>query len=163
MGNRWRRTHYLSGLPGWLRFGYSPGWVGRSPTGVSPAAEWIMSSGLIPQYREYLRAGRIPPTFEPYVTGAPVSKEEEIQMLDEQSKVIESQLDTIKKRVEALKKNVSTEKTSYYPYTPFLSTPPPEEDLVSLEDYKRSLEEEIEGADARIKELKKLREAKSST
>jgi len=37
--------------PGWVRFGYSPGWVGRSTTGLPPTAEWLISSGLIPPYQ----------------------------------------------------------------------------------------------------------------
>ena len=41
MRHRW--MYYATGLPGWMRFGYSPGWVGRSPSGLGPAAEYIMT------------------------------------------------------------------------------------------------------------------------
>jgi len=33
----------LTGLPGWMRFGYSPGWVGRSATGLGPCAEYLLT------------------------------------------------------------------------------------------------------------------------
>ena len=40
---RHRNMYYLTGLPGWMRFGYSPGWVGRSPSGLGPCAEYLMT------------------------------------------------------------------------------------------------------------------------
>jgi hypothetical protein len=149
MGYRRRNMYYLTGLPGWMRFGYSPGWVGRSPTGLSPTAEWIISSGLIPQYRSYL-SGTIPPA------SSPLTREEEIKMLEEQAKAIEGQLNTIRNRIETLKKTPSSE-APYYPPAPygFAPQPTPEEELASLEEYRRNLEEEIKGVDARIEELKK--------
>ncbi|MGB9727994.1 MAG: DUF5320 domain-containing protein [Nitrososphaeria archaeon] len=150
MGYRRRNMYYLTGVPGWLRFGYSPGWVGRSPTGLSPTAEWMISSGLVPQYRSYL-AGGPATSMQP-----PLSKEEEIRMLEEQAKAIEEQLNTIRGRVEMLKKTPSSE-TPYYPPAPYSIIPQltPEDELASLEEYRRRLEEEIKGVDARIEELKK--------
>ena len=38
-----RNMYYMTGLPGWMRFGYSPGWVGRSPSGLGPCAEYLMT------------------------------------------------------------------------------------------------------------------------
>ncbi len=38
-----RNMYYMTGLPGWMRFGYSPGWVGRSASGLGPCAEYLMS------------------------------------------------------------------------------------------------------------------------
>ncbi|MEM3733893.1 MAG: hypothetical protein QW158_02980 [Nitrososphaerales archaeon] len=165
MGYRWRRTYYLTGLPGWMRFGYSPGWVGRSPTGLPPTAEWIMSSGLMPQFREYLRTGRLSPAAAPYPTHAPLSKEEEVRMLEEQSKAIASHLNAVRKRLEVLRKSVRTEQPPYYSSTSYgyPPTPSPEEERASLEDYRRSLDEEVKGVEARIEELKRLREGKTST
>jgi hypothetical protein len=165
MGYRRRNMYYLTGIPGWMRFGYSPGWVGRSPTGLPPTAEWIMSSGLMPQFREYLGTGRTSPAAAPYPTGAGVSREEEVRMLEEQAKAIESQLDATKKRLETLRKNSSTEQSqsslfASYGYPPTLS---PEEELASLEDYRKRLDEEVKDVDARIGELKRLREGKAST
>jgi len=38
-----RNMYYMTGLPGWMRFGYSPGWVGRSASGLGPGAEYLMT------------------------------------------------------------------------------------------------------------------------
>jgi hypothetical protein len=109
-----------------MRFGYSPGWVDRSPTGLSPTAEWIMSSGLMPQYREYLR-----------------------------------------KRLEWIRKSPLAQPTPTllpsFGYPPTLVAPPsPEEELRSLEEYRKYLEEEARRVEERIEELKKLRGGKPS-
>ena len=168
MGYRWRRMYYLTGLPGWMRFGYSPGWVGRSPTGLPPTAEWIISSGLMPQYRQYLTTRRTPPGVQSYIPRTPVSKEEEIRMLEEQAKSIESQLEATKGRLEGLRKSPSVqEPQAFYPppygYQPVpYVEPSPEEELASLEDYRKYLDEEAKGVEARIEELRKLREGESS-
>ena len=44
-GYRWRNMYYLTGLPGWMRFGFSPGWIGRSPAGLPPAAQYLTQTG----------------------------------------------------------------------------------------------------------------------
>ncbi len=41
MRNRW--MYYATGLPGWMRFGFSPGWIGRSPTGLGACASYFMT------------------------------------------------------------------------------------------------------------------------
>lgn len=41
MRNRW--MYYATGLPGWMRFGFSPGWIGRSPTGLGPCATYLLT------------------------------------------------------------------------------------------------------------------------
>lgn len=44
-GPRGHRNMYnLTGQPGWVRFGFSPGWVGRSPTGLGPCAQYLIGS-----------------------------------------------------------------------------------------------------------------------
>jgi len=115
--------YYLTGMPGWLRFGYSPGWVGRSPTGLPPTAQWIMQSGLMPQYLSYLQTTvpTVPPAIPTGVpptpttpTAAPtpfampfppaLTKEQEKQMLEQQVKSLEAQLNAIRKRLEELSK-----------------------------------------------------------
>lgn len=40
---RRRNMYYLTGLPGFLRFGYSPGWIGRSPSGLGPCAQFLLT------------------------------------------------------------------------------------------------------------------------
>jgi chaperonin cofactor prefoldin len=166
MGYRWRNMYYATGLPGWMRFGHSPGWVGRSPTGMPPGAEWIMSSGQMPQYQEYLqsRMTAAPPTALVPPSGATLTKEQEKQMLEHQVSTIESQLEATRKRMEELRKSPSTSQPQqtppYYPSPYGMSTP--EDELASLEDYKRNLNDEIKGVESRIEELKKLFERKTS-
>jgi len=41
-GYRHRYMYYLTGLPGWMRFGFSPGWLGTSPTGMGPGATYLL-------------------------------------------------------------------------------------------------------------------------
>jgi hypothetical protein len=36
-----RNMYYQTGLPGWMRFGYSPGWAGRNASGLGPVAEYL--------------------------------------------------------------------------------------------------------------------------
>ncbi|MFX0195045.1 MAG: DUF5320 domain-containing protein [Candidatus Hodarchaeota archaeon] len=118
-GRRYRWMFNLTGLPGWMRFGFSPGWVGRSPTGLPPTAQWLMQSGLLPQFQEYLQSmqgappGNIqqsgqPPTM-PTTPGMPFSpftqtltKEQEIQMLRQQADYLKQQLEQIEARLKEL-------------------------------------------------------------
>ena len=111
--------YYATGLPGWIRFGYSPGWVDRSPTGLPPTAQWLMQSGLLPQYMQWLQSQApqmVPPGTQPQVppgTTVPTppftapfqpifTKEQEKQMLEQQVQMLQSQLETMRKRIEEL-------------------------------------------------------------
>jgi len=110
MGYRHRYMYYLTGLPGWIRFGFSPGWLGRSPTGLPPTAQWLMQSGLLPQYMQYLQTQvppavpAVPPSGAPAPFGVPFaptySEEQEKQMLQQQVQMLEAQLEAIRKRLE---------------------------------------------------------------
>ncbi|HDM23308.1 MAG TPA: hypothetical protein ENG20_05965 [Methanomicrobia archaeon] len=95
---RYRWMYYATGMPGWMRFGFSPGWVGRSPTGLPPAAQYLMQTGQMPQFAEFLG------TQMPFYQGMALSKDQEISMLENQAKLIEQQLEQIKKRLEELRK-----------------------------------------------------------
>ncbi len=115
MGYRHRHMYYLTGLPGWVRFGFSPGWLGRSPTGLPPTAQWLIQSGLLPQYLRQIQpqSKAIPPTIAPQIPfGAPFAptydKEQEKTMLEQQVEMLESQLEAIKKRLEELSKGESS-------------------------------------------------------
>ena len=109
-GYRWRRMYYLTGLPGWLRFGYSPGWIGRSPTGLPLTAQWLIQQGLLSQYLQSLGAAAPttlptagPTTPVPTAPYAPTfTKDQEKQMREQQVKGLEAQLDAIKKRLDEL-------------------------------------------------------------
>jgi hypothetical protein len=102
--------YYRTGTPGWLRFGYSPGWIGRSTTGLPPAAQWIMDKGLMPEYLESLRSTsqttgqQIPTsTVGPYTPFTPTySREQEKQALEQQMEALGIQLDAVKKRLQEL-------------------------------------------------------------
>lgn len=41
MGHGYRNMYYATGQPGWMRLGYSPGWAGRSRSGLGPCAEYL--------------------------------------------------------------------------------------------------------------------------
>lgn len=141
--------YQLTGLPGWIRFGYSPGWVGRSATGLPPTAQWLMSSGQLPQYMEQLRAAT--PYSMPFPGVAP-TKEQEKEMLEQQVKAIESQLQAIRKRIEEIESGKAKD------FSPVSS---PQLELAALEEYRKQLDEEIKGVEARIEELRKTKTQKS--
>ncbi len=105
----------MTGLPGWMRFGFSPGWVGRSPYGLGPAAQYLMyGSWPTPQMNTLWQTGQVPsapapgfplpgfPTpYDPW-GAAQLTPEQELDMLKGQSEVLEDELDGIKKRIEEL-------------------------------------------------------------
>lgn len=148
MGYRWRRMYYLTGLPGRLRFGYSPGWLGYSPTGLPPTAQWLIQSGSVLQPTQQLPVSLYP------------TKEQEKQFLEQQAKTLESQLEFLRRKLEELKKGLTQAADYSAPFIPFgyptTYTPTPEEELASLEEYRKQLDEEVKGVNARIEELKKL-------
>ena len=43
MGRGHRYMYNLTGQPGWMRLGYSPGWAGRSASGLGPCAEYMVT------------------------------------------------------------------------------------------------------------------------
>ena len=96
--------YYLTGLPGWMRFGYSPGWADRSPTGMPPGAQYLTQTGQMPQFASWIQ--------QQASAGAPVApmgmpavpKEQEISMLESQAQMLGDQLEQIKKRLEELRK-----------------------------------------------------------
>jgi len=61
-GWRRRNIYRLTGLPGWMRFGYSPGWVGRNPAGSPSTAQYLIQAGQAP--RSTPPAQTVAPTHE---------------------------------------------------------------------------------------------------
>lgn len=130
MRNRW--MYYATGLPGWMRFGFSPGWIGRSPTGLGPCASYLMTGQWpTPQaqaywqnvqsgqatYPQYGGMGAYPPPFAPDTQpgvgmGFPpgvqpgmapeVPKEQELEWLKNQAQMLGQQLEQINSRIEQL-------------------------------------------------------------
>ncbi len=118
-GHRW--MYQLTGLPGWMRFGFSPGWIGRSPTGLGPCASFLMSGQWpTPQAQEYwqgVQQGQVPyPAFAPGAgfAGVPfaggsapgawpgMTKEQELEFLKTQTDALEKQMDNIHARIKEL-------------------------------------------------------------
>ena len=90
-GNSWPGNGPFSNLPPWQR----PGWkYGRG------ACWWLYNQYPNPFYTPYI-SNPTDPT-QPPITELP--KEEEIQMLEAQTKALETHLNAIKQRLEELKK-----------------------------------------------------------
>jgi len=127
-----RNMYYLTGLPGWMRFGYSPGWVGRSPTGLGPTANYLMTGQWpTPQAQAYWQAmqsgqapypgfggagtmpygfsqpsGAVPgavPGMAPFAPQA--SPEQELSFLKNQANTLKGQLEQIGSRIKELEKS----------------------------------------------------------
>jgi hypothetical protein len=122
MRNRW--MYYATGLPGWMRFGFSPGWVGRSPTGLGPCASYMMTGAWpTPQAQAYWEAAQSgqqvpypyyggawamnPPAFGAgFAPGfAPgFGPEQELDMLRSQADMLKQQIEQINSRISELEK-----------------------------------------------------------
>jgi hypothetical protein len=90
VGYRWRRMYYATGLPGWVRFGYSPGWLGRSPGGLSPIFQYGMVTPTTPQ---------VPTPMPPMSL---MSKEDQIKLLKRQRDMLKKQLEDLERRLAEL-------------------------------------------------------------
>ncbi len=122
-GNRHRWMYKMTGLPGWIRFGFSPGWADRSPTGLPPAAQWIMQTGQMDDFLSYLQTaqpvppaqppGTVPPPQPPgtapppqpptqTIPGMMMPPEQEKQILEQQLKFLEEQIKNVRKRLAEL-------------------------------------------------------------
>ena len=109
---RHRWMFKLTGQPGWMRLGFSPGWVGRSQSGLPPTAEWLTQSGNLPQFQSWLASrqsvtppvtptGNIPQNIP--VPSMTMTKEQETQILKQQLDFLQAQIEQISKRLEELK------------------------------------------------------------
>ncbi|MFX1251362.1 MAG: DUF5320 domain-containing protein [Promethearchaeota archaeon] len=102
---RYRWLYNRTELPGWLRFGFSPGIKDRNPQRLPPMAQWLQQSGLMKQYLEWLQKQGIQPVFywdptqQPPISQPPMSKEQEKEFLEQQSKILQTQLEDLKKRL----------------------------------------------------------------
>lgn len=98
---RWRNMFYMTGQPGWLRLGYSPGWGG-----LPPGAQYMAQSGQVPAFQAWLGGqGPVQPWWGapagPWQTAGP-SREQELAWLTAQAEGLEAQLGEIRRRVEDL-------------------------------------------------------------
>jgi hypothetical protein len=99
--------YYATGLPGWMRFGYSPGWVDRSATGLGPCAEYMTTGQWpTPQMAAAWQGGPAAGGAWPwgYPNAPPVSMpaDQEVQMLRSHADALKTQLDQISARLEEL-------------------------------------------------------------
>jgi len=102
MRHRW--MYYMTGLPGWMRFGFSPGWVGRSATGLGPCAEYLMTgSWPTPQMAAAWQGWPAAP-FPGAPAAGTMAPDQELQFLRDQAEALKGQLDQIAKRIEELEK-----------------------------------------------------------
>jgi len=137
-----RNMYYLTGLPGWMRFGFSPGWIGRSPTGLGPAASYLTTGQWpTPQAQAYwqaMQSGQAPYPASSGVGAMPYSYP-------------------------------PTGETPYgsSPFmgaspgmAPFGPQPDPEQELNFLKNQAEALKNQIEQINTRIKELEKSKESK---
>jgi len=106
-GNRW--MYKATGLPGWMRLGFSPGWQGRSPTGMGPCAAYMTTGQWpTPQAGAYWQARQAGAMSYPgsEVPGAPpaaqMTREAELDFLKNQAGTIKSQLEQIGARISEL-------------------------------------------------------------
>ncbi len=107
-GYRW--MYQMTGLPGWMRFGFSPGWVGRSPTGLGPGATFLTTGQWpTPQAQaswQGMQSGQF--AAAPFAgAGAPgfgVQPADEMEFLKNQADFLKNQLEEIQKRMTELEK-----------------------------------------------------------
>jgi hypothetical protein len=115
--NRHRRMYELTGLPGWMRFGHSPGWIGRSPSGLGPCAQYLMQGMWpTPQMNDAWGQGRIPSSPSPgfpmpgFTTphdpwgAAELTPEQELHFLKAEARQIRDELSAIEKRIQELQR-----------------------------------------------------------
>lgn len=95
--------YYATGMPGWMRFGFSPGWVGRSPTGLGPCATYLMTGNWPTPWGFNAPGAPMTGQNQPQPFYPPASREQEIEMLEEQSDALSAQLEEIRKRIDELK------------------------------------------------------------
>ncbi len=92
-----RNMYYATGMPGWMRLGYSPGWVGRSPGGLPPTVQYMRTGAWQTPQPQTMAAG-----MQAGMTATP--GQQEVSMLESQAAMLEQQLEQIKKRIEELKR-----------------------------------------------------------
>jgi len=99
---RYRWMYYATGLPGWMRFGFSPGWVGRSPTGLGPCAHYLFA-GQWPMPQMAAWQARVGYSGNWPTAPGTMAPEAELTALREQAEALQAQLEAISKRIEELK------------------------------------------------------------
>lgn len=115
MRNRYRRMYYQTGLPGWMRYGFSSGWMGRSPAGLGSAAQYLThGTWPTPQMNYAWKQGQMPyspmPGFPQFGFPAPddpwgtagLTPEQELNFLKAEAEQLDDELSGIEKRIKEL-------------------------------------------------------------
>jgi hypothetical protein len=103
---RRRNMYYLTGLPGWMRFGYSPG-----RGGLGPCAQFLLTGQWpTPQMAaawQAMQAGGTPPQ-PAFWPGRPLAdRTARLQMLKSQAQVLEAQLQQLRAAIAQLEQEQS--------------------------------------------------------
>ena len=114
MPGGYRHMYYLTGLPGWMRYGYSPGWGG-----MPPGATYMMT-GQWPtlqsqEYWQMMQSGHAPyPWYGPDMAyaypGFPpppsptMTQEQELELLKNQAQFLTQQIEHIDARIKEMEK-----------------------------------------------------------
>ncbi len=104
MGWGFRHMYYLTGLPGWVRFGYSPGW-GALPPGAYYLLYGQWPTPQMQAWWDAYQSGQLawPGAGMPYAYGyPPASAEDELKWLKNQQEVLSKELERIQQRIEEL-------------------------------------------------------------
>ena len=92
-----RNMYYATGMPGWMRLGYSPGWVGQSPGGLPPTVRYMRTGVWQTPQPEATVAG-----MQAGMSATPMPQE--VSILESQAAMLEGQLEQIRKKIEELKR-----------------------------------------------------------
>ena len=100
-GHGHRHMYYTTGLPGWVRFGDSPGWGG-----LPPAAQYLRDTGQLDAFLETL------PADGPYdgcrrTDAAGLSGDEQVAVLSARVAALQRSLSDMVERIETLKEETA--------------------------------------------------------
>ena len=98
-GHGHRNMYYATGLPGWMRFGRSPGWGG-----LPPGAQYLQQTGQMGQFADWLGAPTGAQGGWPMPGMVPPSSGQQLEALNAQKDALERQLEALQERLEALEK-----------------------------------------------------------
>jgi hypothetical protein len=99
---RHRNMYYLTGLPGFIRFGYSPGWAEENPSGLPPGAQYLTDTNQLDEFTSYITTKMQNRPLTPLLTG--LNNEQKINVLKEQYQILKTRLEEIKKQIEVIEK-----------------------------------------------------------
>ena len=99
-GHGHRNMYYATGLPGWMRFGYSPGWGG-----LPPGAQYLQQTGQTGQFASWLGVPAGVQGGWPIPGMVAASSDQQLEALNAQKDALEQQLEALKKRLEALEQD----------------------------------------------------------